>query len=50
MCVKMLNPTPEDYMIDTASGSCGFPVQHTIDPKCGAIKSLEEESLVYSTG
>lgn len=29
MCVKMLNPKPEEYMIDTASGSCGFPV-HTI--------------------
>jgi type I restriction enzyme M protein len=25
----MLNPKPEEYMIDTASGSCGFPV-HTI--------------------
>ena len=29
MCVKMLNPKPEEFMIDTASGSCGFPV-HTI--------------------
>jgi len=29
MCVKMLNPKKEEYMIDTASGSCGFPV-HTI--------------------
>jgi type I restriction enzyme M protein len=29
MCVKMLNPHPDEYMIDTASGSCGFPV-HTI--------------------
>ncbi len=29
MCVKMLNPRPGEYMIDTASGSCGFPV-HTI--------------------
>lgn len=29
MCVKMLNPTKEETMIDTASGSCGFPV-HTI--------------------
>lgn len=29
MCVKMLNPEPGEYMIDTASGSCGFPV-HTI--------------------
>jgi type I restriction enzyme M protein len=29
MCVKMLNPEAGEYMIDTASGSCGFPV-HTI--------------------
>jgi type I restriction enzyme M protein len=29
MCVRMLNPKPEEFMIDTASGSCGFPV-HTI--------------------
>lgn len=29
MCVKMLNPTVNEKMIDTASGSCGFPV-HTI--------------------
>ena len=29
MCVKMLNPKAGEYMIDTASGSCGFPV-HTI--------------------
>lgn len=28
MCVKMLNPTKEEYMIDTASGSCGFPVHN----------------------
>jgi type I restriction enzyme M protein len=29
MCVKMLNPQPNETMIDTAAGSCGFPV-HTI--------------------
>lgn len=29
MCVKMLNPQKTETMIDTASGSCGFPV-HTI--------------------
>ncbi len=29
MCVQMLNPQSGEYMIDTASGSCGFPV-HTI--------------------
>lgn len=26
MAVKMLNPTIEDYVIDTAAGSCGFTV------------------------
>ena len=29
MCVKMMNPSEDDAMIDTASGSCGFPM-HTI--------------------
>jgi len=29
MCVKMLNPDEEETIIDTAAGSCGFPV-HTI--------------------
>ncbi len=28
MCVKMLNPKKTESMIDTASGSCGFPI-HT---------------------
>ena len=29
MCVKMLNPKEDEYMIDPASGSCGFTV-HTV--------------------
>ncbi|MGI9461745.1 MAG: N-6 DNA methylase [Alphaproteobacteria bacterium] len=29
MCVKMLNPTAKETMIDSASGSCGFPI-HSI--------------------
>lgn len=29
MCVRMLNPKKTEKMIDTAAGSCGFPV-HTI--------------------
>ena len=29
MCVKMLNPQEHETMIDTASGSCGFPI-HTV--------------------
>lgn len=26
MCVKMVNPTVDEYMVDTAAGSCGFTV------------------------
>lgn len=26
MCVKMLNPTVDEYIVDTAAGSCGFTV------------------------
>jgi type I restriction enzyme M protein len=29
LCVKMLNPQESETMIDTAAGSCGFPV-HTV--------------------
>ncbi|GHT16959.1 hypothetical protein AGMMS4956_20220 [Bacteroidia bacterium] len=29
MCVRMLNPTENETMIDTAAGSCGFPM-HTV--------------------
>jgi type I restriction enzyme M protein len=29
MCVKMLDPKPEEKIIDTAAGSCGFPM-HSI--------------------
>jgi len=29
MCVRMLNPRPHEYMVDTAAGSCGFTF-HTI--------------------
>ncbi|MCR4769538.1 MAG: N-6 DNA methylase [Bacteroidaceae bacterium] len=29
MCVRMLNPQKDESMIDTASGSCGFPM-HTV--------------------
>ena len=36
MCVKMLNPQPGDSMIDTAAGSCGFPV-HTIFKLTGTL-------------
>ncbi|MDR3111688.1 MAG: N-6 DNA methylase [Elusimicrobiota bacterium] len=45
MCVKMLNPNEEESMIDTAAGSCGFPV-HTIFYVWKKI--LEDEGLAQS--
>jgi type I restriction enzyme M protein len=30
MCVKMLNPKEDEAMIDTAAGSCGFPMHTTM--------------------
>lgn len=36
MCVQMLNPKRGETMIDTASGSCGFPV-HTIFKLTGQL-------------
>jgi type I restriction enzyme M protein len=36
MCVKMLNPKEKESMIDTAAGSCGFPM-HTVLYVWGAI-------------
>ena len=38
MCVQMLNPQAGEYMIDTAAGSCGFPV-HTIFKLTGHLFS-----------
>ena len=43
MCVQMLNPQPGEYMIDTAAGSCGFPV-HTIFKLTGHLFSNVEIS------
>ena len=50
MCVKMLNPHKGESMIDTASGSCGFPVhtwfhmiEHLFD---GKEPSKEEKGYV----
>lgn len=45
MCVKMLNPQAHETMIDTASGSCGFPV-HTIFYVWRSI--MEAKGLVQS--
>lgn len=41
MCVQMLNPKPGEHMIDTASGSCGFPA-HTIFKLTGKLFSNDE--------
>jgi type I restriction enzyme M protein len=41
MCVKMLNPKAGEYMIDPASGSCGFPV-HTIFHITGHLFSNQD--------
>ena len=41
MCVQMLNPQRGEYMIDTASGSCGFPV-HTLFKLTGRLFTNEE--------
>ena len=43
MCVKMLNPKRGEYMIDTAAGSCGFPV-HTIFKLTGTLFTNAEIS------
>ena len=43
MCVQMLNPQRSEYMIDTASGSCGFPV-HTIFKLTGHLFTNDEIS------
>lgn len=41
MCVQMLNPKRGEYMIDTAAGSCGFPV-HTIFKLTGHLFTNDE--------
>ena len=43
MCVQMLNPQRGEFMIDTASGSCGFPV-HTIFKLTGHLFTNAEIS------
>ena len=43
MCVQMLNPKRGETMIDTASGSCGFPV-HTIFKLTGRLFTNAEIS------
>ena len=43
MCVKMINPKPREKMIDTASGSCGFPV-HTFFSLKGSLFTNDPNS------
>ena len=43
MCVQMLNPKRGEFMIDTASGSCGFPV-HTLFKLTDRLFSNDEIS------
>lgn len=45
MCVRMLNPQPHERIIDTAAGSCGFPV-HTIFHVWGHI--LQSKGIARS--
>jgi len=47
MCVKMLNPNENEYMIDTAAGSCGFPIHNVFDvwKKIYEDEGIEESHL-----
>jgi type I restriction enzyme M protein len=51
MCVKMLNPQEHEYMIDTASGSCGFPIHTVFDvwKKIYDDMGIEESHLFTAT-
>ncbi len=49
MCVKMLNPKEEEYMMDTASGSCGFPIHTVFDVWKKIYKDLDiQESNLFT--
>ena len=47
MCVKMLNPLESEYIIDTAAGSCGFPIHNVFEvwKKIYADLGVEESNL-----
>ena len=51
MCVKMVNPQESETMIDTASGSCGFPIHTVFDVWKKIYKELgiEESNLFTAT-
>ena len=42
MCVKMLNPKRTESMIDTAAGSCGFPVHTFFQVTDSSLTSIEK--------
>lgn len=50
MCVRMLNPKPHETLIDTASGSCGFPmhailyVWSKLNPNAKTLLSANEKT------
>lgn len=50
MCVRMLNPKEDEAMIDTAAGSCGFPmhtifhVWHKINPDAPNLFTIKKRS------
>ncbi|SFV58370.1 Type I restriction-modification enzyme M subunit [hydrothermal vent metagenome] len=49
MCVKMMNPQEDEYMIDTASGSCGFPIHTVFDVWKKIYSDLDiEESHLFT--
>jgi type I restriction enzyme M protein len=47
MCVKMMNPQEDEYMIDTASGSCGFTI-HTIFEVWKNILKAEGKTISHT--
>ncbi len=50
MCVRMLNPQEKDTLIDTAAGSCGFPVHAIFYVWAKQLKKLNvEKSHLFTT-
>ena len=49
MCVKMLDPKEEEFMIDTASGSCGFPLHSFLHIKEKICAELDLENDLIAT-
>jgi len=47
MCVKMLNPQENEYIIDTAAGSCGFTI-HTIFDVWKKILKAEGKNISHT--